>query len=69
MLMELCVKSINDLDNRSTAPGFAARRIPIPEIAWLTGTGSKIRAIGMRVTKKDNRDASLMTLRRKLTRR
>jgi len=68
MLMELCVKSINDLDNRSTAPGFARQEDPqFQKLLGLLERAQRSGAIGMRVTKKDNRDASLMTLRRKLT--
>jgi hypothetical protein len=68
MLLELCVKSINDLDNRSTAPGFARQEDPqFQTLLGLLERAQRSGAIGTRVTKKDNRDASLMTLRRKLT--
>lgn len=67
LLFELCVKAINDLDNRSTAPGFA--RTEDPQFQTLVGLLERIQksgALGMRVTKKDNRDASVMSFRRKV---
>jgi len=68
MLLELCVKGINDLDNRSTAPGFARQEDPeFQTLLALLERMQKSGALGMRVTKKDNRDASVMTFRRKVT--
>jgi hypothetical protein len=68
MLLEMCVKSINDLDNRATAPAFA--RSEDPQFQTLVGLLERMQksgAVGMRITKKDNRDASVMTFRRKVT--
>ena len=68
LLLELCVKSVNDLDNRSTAPGFARQEDPeFQKLLGLLERMQKSGALGMRVTKKDNRDASVITFRRKLT--
>jgi hypothetical protein len=66
-LLELCVKSVNDIDNRSTAPGFT--RPPDPRFAELAALLGKIQrsgAIGTRIVKKDNWEAALMTFRRKV---
>jgi hypothetical protein len=66
-LLELCVKSINDIDNRSTAPGFT--RPPDPrfeELAELLGKVQRSGAIGTRIVKKDKWEAALLTFRRKV---
>jgi hypothetical protein len=44
LLLELCVKSINDLDNRSTAPGFA--RSEDPEFKTLVGLLERMQKSG-----------------------
>jgi hypothetical protein len=61
------VKSINDIDNNSTAPGFA--RPPDPRFAELVGLMERIQrsgAIGTRLIKKDKWEAAVMTFRRRV---
>jgi hypothetical protein len=68
LLFDMCVKSVNDLDNRSTAPGFSHREDP--EFQELVGAMERMQKSGvlsMRVTKKDNRDASVLAFRRKVS--
>jgi hypothetical protein len=67
LLFELCVKSINDIDNNSTAPGFT--RPPDPrfsELVELLGKVQRSGAIGTRLIKKDKWEAAMMTFRRKV---
>jgi hypothetical protein len=67
LLFELCVKSINDLDNNSTAPGFA--RAPDPRFAELVELLARVQqsgAIGTRIVRKDKWEADMITFRRKV---
>lgn len=67
LLFELCVKSVNDIDNRSTAPGFA--RPPDPRFQELVELMERIQrsgAVGTRIVRKDKWDAAMMTFRRKV---
>ncbi len=67
LLFEVGVKSVNDIDNNSTAPGFA--RPPDPRFAELVGLMERIQrsgAIGTRLIKKDKWEAAVMTFRRKV---
>jgi hypothetical protein len=67
LLFELCVKSINDIDNNSTAPGFV--RPPDPrfaELVELLGRIQRSGAIGTRLVKKDKWEAAMMTFRRRV---
>jgi hypothetical protein len=67
LLFEVCVKSINDIDNNSTAPGFA--RPPDPRFAELVSLMERIQrsgAVGTRLIKKDKWEATVMTFRRKV---
>lgn len=63
-LFELCVKSVNDLDNRSTAPAFA--RSPDPEFQELLELMKRIQesgAVGTRIVTKDKWDVAVLILR------
>ncbi len=67
LLFELCVKSINDIDNNSTAPGFA--RPPDPRFQELVERMARIQgsgAVGTRLVRKDKWEAAVMTFRRKV---
>ncbi len=67
LLFELCVKSVNDIDNNSTAPGFV--RPPDPrfaELVELLGRIQRSGAIGTRLVKKDKWEAAMMTFRRRV---
>lgn len=67
LLLELCVKSINDIANLSTAPGFTHPPDPrFPELAELLGRIQQSGAIGTQLVKKDKWETSLMTFRRKV---
>jgi hypothetical protein len=66
-LFALCVKSVNDLDNRSTAPGFA--RSADPEFQELLELMTRIQqsgAVGTQIIKKDKWEAAMMSFRRKV---
>ena len=67
LLFGLCVKSINDIDNNSTAPGFT--RPPDPRFRELVELLTRIQssgAIGTRLVRKDKWEAAVMTFRRKV---
>ncbi len=67
LLFELCVKSINDIDNNSTAPGFVRPPDPrFPELVELLGKIQRSGAIGTRLVKKDKWEAAMMTFRRRV---
>ncbi len=67
LLLELCVKSINDIDNRSTAPGFTRPPDPrFPELVELLARIQRSGAIGTRLVKKDKWEAAMITFRRKV---
>jgi hypothetical protein len=58
LLFGLCVKSVNDMDNQSSAPGFA--QAEEPEFRQLIGLLEKIQksgAVGIRIDRKDRREA------------
>jgi hypothetical protein len=66
-LFEVCVKSINDIDNNSTAPGFAHSPDPrFRELGELLARVQRSGAIGTRVVKKDKWEADMMTFRRRV---
>jgi len=68
-LFGLCVKSINDLDNQSSAPGFA--RNEDPEFRQLLGLLEKVQksgAVGTRIERKDKQDTAIFVFRRKTDR-
>jgi hypothetical protein len=59
LLFSLCVKSINDMDNQTSAPGFAQTQDP--EFQQLLGLLEKIQksgAVGIRIDKKDRQEAT-----------
>jgi hypothetical protein len=61
LLFGLCVKSINDMDNQTSAPGFA--QTEDPEFQKLIGLLEKIQksgAVGIRIEKKDRQEASVV---------
>lgn len=65
-IFELCVKSVNELDNRSTSPAFA--RSLDPEFQRLVELMARIQrsgAIGARIVRKDKWDAAMIVFRRK----
>ena len=67
LLFKLCVKSVNDIDNNSTAPGFT--RPPDPRFQELVELMERIQAsgaVGTRLVKKDKWEAAMMTFRRKV---
>ncbi len=67
LLFELCVKSVNDIDNRATAPGFA--RPSDPEFQKLVGLMERIQrsgAMGARIVKKEKWETAIITLRQKV---
>jgi hypothetical protein len=67
LLFELCVKSVNDIDNNSTAPGFARPPDPrFPELVELLGKVQRSGAVGTRLVKKDKWEAAMMTFRRRV---
>lgn len=69
VLFTLCVKSINDMDNQSSAPGFA--RTEDPEFRQLIGWLEQIQksgAVGTRIERKDRQDTAIMVFRRKADR-
>ena len=68
-LFGLCVKSINDMDNQSSAPGFA--RSEDPEFRQLLGLLEKVQksgAVGTRLERKDKEESAIMVFRRKADR-
>jgi hypothetical protein len=65
-LFSLCVKSINNMDNQSSAPGFA--RTVDPEFQQLIELLEKIQksgAVGNRIERKGKEEAAVIILRRK----
>lgn len=61
ILFRLCVKSVNDMDNQSSAPGVA--HTEDPDFRQLIGLLEKIQksgAVGIRIEKKDKREAEAM---------
>ena len=67
LLFEVCVKSVNDIDNNSTAPGFV--RPPDPRFAELVALMERIQrsgAIGTRLVRKDKWEAAVLTFRRRV---
>ena len=67
LLFELCVKSVNDLDNRSTAPGFA--RTADPEFQEWLELMTRIQrsgAVGTQIVRKDKWEAAVISFRRKV---
>ena len=68
-LFGLCVKSINDMDNQSSAPGFA--RSEDHEFRQLLGLLEQIQKSGVvatRIERKDKQDTAIIVLRRKADR-
>jgi hypothetical protein len=68
-LFTLCVKSVNDLDNRTYAPAFA--RTEDPEYRRLIDLLEKIQksgAVGSRIEKKDKQETAVLFFRRKANR-
>ncbi len=68
-LFSLCVKSINDMDNQSSAPGFA--RTEDPQFRKLLGMleqTQKSGAVGTRIERKDKQDTAVVVFRRKTDR-
>ncbi len=67
LLFGLCVKSVNDIDNNSTAPGFVRPPDPrFPELVELLGRIQRSGAVGTRLVKKDKWEAAMMTFRRRV---
>ncbi len=65
-LFTLCVKSVNDMDNRTLAPAFA--RNEDPDYARLIDLLEKIQksgAVGSRIEKKDKQETVVLFFRRK----
>jgi len=66
-LFSLCVKSINDMDNRSSAPGFARSEDPqFKQLLELLEKIQKSGALGTRIEKKDNQYTTVIAFRRKV---
>ena len=70
LLFSLCVKSFNDMDNQTSAPYFAQRQDP--EFQRLLELFEKIQksgAVGIRIEKKDKREAdAVIAFRGKVSR-
>jgi hypothetical protein len=67
LLFELCVKSVNDLDNRSTAPGFARAGDPkFHELVELLERIQRSGAVGTQIVRKDKWEAAMLSFRRKV---
>lgn len=65
-LFGLCVKSINDMDNQSSAPGFARNEDPgFRQLLGLLEQVQKSGAVGTRIERKDKQDSAIMVFRRK----
>ena len=68
-LFTLCVKSVNDMDNRTLAPAFA--RTEDPDYARLIDLLEKIQksgAVGSRIEKKEKQETVVLFFRRKADR-
>ena len=68
-LFTLCVKSVNDLDNRTLAPAFA--RNEDPDYGRLVDLLEKIQksgAVGSRIEKKEKQESVVLFFRRKANR-
>jgi hypothetical protein len=66
-LFELCVKSINELDNRSTVSAFG--RSPDPRLQELLERMTRIQqsgAVGARIVKKDKWETAVISFRHKV---
>lgn len=65
-LFRLCVKSINDMDNQSSAPGFARSEDPgFTKLLGLLEQIQKSGAVGTRIERKDKQDSAIIVFRRK----
>jgi len=63
-LFEICVKSVNEIDNRSSAPGFA--RCPDPRFQKLVEAMERIQrsgAVGARIVKQDDLETAIIVFR------
>ncbi len=68
-LFSLCVKSINDMDNQSSAPGFARSEDPqFRRLIDLLEKTQKSGAVGTRIERKDKQDTAVVVFRRKTDR-
>jgi hypothetical protein len=66
MLFTLCVKSINDMDNQSSAPGFSRKQDPeFKRLIGLLEETQKSGAVGTRIERKDKQDTAIVVFRRK----
>ncbi|OPY88292.1 MAG: hypothetical protein A4E72_01354 [Syntrophus sp. PtaU1.Bin208] len=66
ILFTLCVKSINDMDNQSSAPGFARLQDPqFRRLIELLEKSQKAGAVGTRIERKDKQDTAIVVFRRK----
>ncbi|MEN6489238.1 MAG: hypothetical protein ABFD66_10250 [Smithella sp.] len=66
-LFSLCVKSINDMDNQSSSPGFA--RSEDPNFRQLLGLLEKVQksgTLGTRIEKNDKQYTTMIIFRRKI---
>jgi len=69
MLFRLCVKSINDMDNQSSAPGFARSEDPqFRQLIEMLEQTQKSGAVGTRIERKDKQDTAVVVFRRKTDR-
>lgn len=67
-LFTLCVKSVNEMDNRSSAPAFT--RSEDPEFKKLMELLEKIQksgGVGTRIEKKDKQNSAMIIFRRKVS--
>ena len=68
-LFTLCVKSVNDMDNRTLTPGFARTEDPdYKRLIDLLEIIQKSGAVGSRIEKKDKQETVVLFFRRKANR-
>ena len=68
-LFTLCIKSVNDLDNRTYAPAFARKEdSDYRRLIDLLETIQKSGAVGSRIEKKDKQESVVLFFRRKADR-
>lgn len=67
-LFTLCVKSVNEMDNRTSAPAFAKSEDPeFKKLMELLEKIQKSGGVGTRIEKKDKQDLSMIVFRRKVS--
>lgn len=67
-LFILCVKSVNDMDNRTLAPAFARNEDPgFKKLMELLEKIQKSGGVGTRIEKKDKQNSAMIIFRRKVS--